>query len=133
MKLWLLNLQLETQMLQRMNTGSLNVHFMVYSSPCYWYTKINAALNHIGLHANSLDPCLCTGHIIDLSNPDTPPSTSPLTLGLYVNDFIYFSEDPNIEQLFESLLSLLITVDFMGTVEWFLGTHFRWNKSDNGV
>ncbi len=60
-------------------------------SPCHWYTKINAALNHIGLHANSSDPCLYTGHINDPSNPDAPPSTSPLTLSLYVDDFIYFS------------------------------------------
>ncbi len=27
---------------------------------------------------------------------------------------------------FEALLSLLITVEFMGTVKWFLGTHFQW-------
>jgi hypothetical protein len=102
-------------------------------SPHHWYTKINAAFSQIGLQANSLDPCLYTGHIIDLSNPGAPPSTSPLTLGLYVDDFIYFSEDPKVEWLFESLLSSLITVNFMGTVEWFLGTHFQWNKLDNKV
>jgi hypothetical protein len=50
-----------------------------------------------------------------------------------VDDFIYFSEDPKVEWFFESLLSLLITVNFMGTVEWFLGTQFQWNKSDNKV
>jgi hypothetical protein len=76
---------------------------------------------------------LYTDHIIDPSNPGAPPSTSPFTFGLYVDDFIYFSEDPKVEWLFESLLSLLITVNFMGTVEWFLGTHFQWNKSDNKV
>ncbi len=91
MKLRLLHLQSETQMLQRTNTGFLNIHF-----PCHWYTKINAALNQIGLQANSLDPCLYTGHIIDPSNPDAPPSTSPLTLGLYADDFIYFSKTPRL-------------------------------------
>ncbi len=95
-------------------------------SPCYWYTKINAALNQIDFQANSSDPCLRTGHIIDPSNPGAPPSTSPLTLGMYVDEFIYFLEDPKVERLFESLLSLLITVNFMGTVEWFLGTQFQW-------
>jgi hypothetical protein len=102
-------------------------------SPCHWYTKINAALKAIGLHANLLDPCLYTGHIINPSNPDAPPTSSPLTLGLYVDDFIYFSDNPNVEQLFEQLLSSLITVDFMGIVEWFLGTHFQWNKTNNEV
>ncbi len=51
-------------------------------SPRHWYTKINVVLNTIGLHANSSDPCLFTGHIIDPSNPDIPPASSPLTLGL---------------------------------------------------
>jgi len=72
MKLRLLNLQSETQMLQRTNTGSLNIHF-----PCHCHTKINAALNQIGLQANLLDPCLYTGHIIDPSNPDVPPLPHP--------------------------------------------------------
>jgi hypothetical protein len=79
------------------------------------YTKINIAINQIGLQANSSDPCLYTGHIIDPFNPDAPPSTFPLTLGLYMDDFIYFSKDPKVERLFESPLSLLIMVNFMGT------------------
>jgi hypothetical protein len=71
--------------------------------------------------------------MIDPSNPDAPPSTSLLTLGLYVDDFFYFLEDPKAERLFGSILSLLIMVKFMGTVEWFLGTRFQFNKSDNKV
>jgi hypothetical protein len=42
-------------------------------------------------------------------------------------------EDPNVERIFEQLLSSLVTVDFIGTVEWFLGTHFQWNKMDDKV
>ncbi len=66
-------------------------------SPHHWYTRINAALNTIDLHANSSDPCLYTGHIIDPSNPDAPPTSSLLTLGLYLDNFIYFSDNPNVE------------------------------------
>jgi hypothetical protein len=98
-------------------------------SPRHLYTKINAALNTIGLHANSSDPCLFTGLIIDPSNPDIPPVSLPLTLGLYVDNFIYFSEDPNVDCLFEQLLSSLVTVNFMGTV----GTHFQWSKTEDEV
>jgi hypothetical protein len=50
-----------------------------------------------------------------------------------VDDFIHFSKDPKVEWLFESILSLLIMVNFMGNVEWFLDTHFQWNKLDNKV
>jgi hypothetical protein len=38
----------------------------------------------------------------------------PLSLGLYVDDFIYFLEDPAVEALFELLLWEWIKVDFMG-------------------
>jgi hypothetical protein len=79
------------------------------------------------------DPCLFTGHIIDPSNPDIPSASSLLTLGIYVDNFIYFLESPNVEHLFEQLLSSLVTVNFMGTVEWFLGTHFQWSNTEDKV
>ena len=47
-------------------------------------------------------------------------------LGLYVDDFLYFSEDPSVEALFCCLLAEWCKVDFMGVVEWFLGIHFAW-------
>ncbi len=31
------------------------------------------------------------------------------------------------------LLSSLVTVDFLGTVDWFLGKHFQWSCHDNKV
>ena len=41
-------------------------------------------------------------------------------MGLYVDDFIYFSNNAAVEEKFQRILSQLINVDFMGTVEWFL-------------
>jgi hypothetical protein len=38
----------------------------------------------------------------------------------------YFSVDPAVEEKFQRVLKELVTVHFMGTVEWFLGTHFQW-------
>ncbi len=46
-----------------------------------------------------------------------------LTLGIYVDDFVYFFENPEVERRFEQLLANLVTVEFMGNVDWFLGTH----------
>jgi hypothetical protein len=70
---------------------------------------------------------------MDPSNPTAEPSSAPLTLGIYVNNFIYFSEDPQVECRFEQLLAYLVKVKFMGTVDWFLGTHFQWLSSDDNV
>ena len=102
-------------------------------SPRHWYNKITAVLNSIGLKPNASDPCMFTG---SLRNPDDPADdipSSPLTLGLYVDDFVYFSEDPEVESRFEQLLARLVTVDFMGTVDWFLGTHFQWSCFNGDV
>ncbi len=93
-------------------------------SPCHWYDKINKILESIGLCPSLEDPCLYTGCIIDPDNPTATLSSVPLSLGLYVDDFVYFSEDPNVEALFCHLLSERCKVDFMGIVEWFLGVHF---------
>jgi hypothetical protein len=93
-------------------------------SPHHWYMKIKTILHSLDLRDNVSDPCLFTDTIVDPSNPAVPSSTAPLTLGLYVDNFIYFSVDPEVERQFEQLLAKLITVEFMGTIDWFLGTHF---------
>jgi hypothetical protein len=54
-------------------------------------------------------------------------SSIPLSLELYVNDFVYFSKDLAIETLFERLLKEWIKVDFMSLAEWFLVIHFLWH------
>ena len=102
-------------------------------SPCHWYDKINAILISIGLTPSLKDPCLYSGLIHDPSDPSSEKSSSPLTLGLYVNDFVYFSEDPAVEALFCRLLSEQCKVDFMGVVEWFLGIHFAWRITPSSV
>jgi hypothetical protein len=88
--------------------------------------KIQPVLNQWDLYQNAYDPCLFTGFVVNPTNPADTPSSVPLTLGLYVNNFIYFLEDPAVEEKFQRLLKDLITVEFMGMVEWFLGTHFQW-------
>ncbi len=93
-------------------------------SPRHWYDKISAILRSIGLIPSLKDPCLYTGFIVDPSNPSSTPSSAMLSLGMYVDDFVYFSEDPAVEALFCRLLAERCKVDFMGIVEWFLGVHF---------
>jgi hypothetical protein len=54
-------------------------------------------------------------------------------MGLYVDDFIYFSENPAVESLFCHLLAKRCKVDFMGIVEWLLGIHFSWRFTSSLV
>ena len=107
--------------------------FGLRRSPRHWYVKIKAILEKLGLRQNAYDPCLFSGNIVDPSNPADSPSSEPLTLGLYVDDFVYFSTDPEVEAEFQCLLKQQVTVDFMGRVEWFLGTHFQWSATPDVV
>ena len=66
--------------------------------------KIRKILNIIGLQQNAYDPCLFSGNIIDPSEPINSPTSSPLTLGLYDDNFVYFLADPAVEEKFEQLL-----------------------------
>ena len=80
-----------------------------------------------GLH----DPCLYQGvplspidrdpiSVTQFPGDQASPTDKPLHLGLYVNYFVYFSEDPEIERRFERLLAAKLKVEFIGTVNWFL-------------
>jgi hypothetical protein len=95
-------------------------------SPRHWYEKIDSILCSIGLIHNAHDPCFYTGIVRDPHNSSATQSSAPLSIGLYVDDFVYFSKDPEVESLFEHLFQDQVKVDFMGLVEWFLGIHFSW-------
>jgi Reverse transcriptase (RNA-dependent DNA polymerase). len=65
-------------------------------SPRHWYETAKQALTTIGLKSCPNAPCIFSGPIL----PDKPP----LYVGIYVDDFIYFSSDPEVEQTFETIL-----------------------------
>ena len=93
-------------------------------SPKHWYDHIAAAFRRLGLKPCPHDPCVFTGRII----ADGPL----LYVGLYVDDFTYFSSSPAVEQLFEELLGNELDVEFMGVVTWFLGSLFTWDTLPDG-
>jgi hypothetical protein len=66
-------------------------------SPRHWYNKINRILKSIGLEPSLEDPCLFTSFLKDPDDPTSVPSSAPLSIGLYVDDFIYFSENPAVD------------------------------------
>ncbi len=103
-------------------------------SPQHWYQTIDAILRSVGLIPSTHDPSFYTSFIRDPRNLSDPRnSSSPLSLGLYVDNFVYFSKDPKVKKLFECLLHQWIKVDFMGLTEWFLGIHFLWRFTNLDV
>jgi len=94
-------------------------------SPRHWYDRISKLLTDIGLSKCPNAPCIFTGTIIQ--------GKSPLYLGLYVDDFVYFLESTEVEEAFEKKLGKLTKVDFMGTVSHFLGIKFQWRLTENNV
>jgi hypothetical protein len=105
----------------------------LWRSQPHWYDKINAILRSIGLTPLLKDLCLYTGFVRDPLDLLSVITTVPLSLGVYVDDFVYFSKDPAVETLFCCLLSKGCKVDFMGIVEWFLGVHFTWRITPSSV
>eukprot|EP00956_Cyclotella_meneghiniana_P012602 scaffold17913_cov36-Cyclotella_meneghiniana.AAC.1 len=123
-------------------------------SPHHWYNMFTKALKDIGLSPSLHDPCLFSGTLSQHdSTPSTPvtasptvasPSASsstsspaestpaPIHVGIYVDDFVFYSTDPAQEQLFMEALKKRVVVDFMGPVDWFLGTAFTWKRHDDG-
>jgi hypothetical protein len=66
-------------------------------SPFHWYQNIRSILLGMNLSQSPHDPCVFYGRL----RPDLPF----IYLGLYVDDFKFFSASDEAEQLFEQLLS----------------------------
>ena len=73
-------------------------------SPRHWYQKAKAAFLSLGLKTYANSPCSFTGTILK--------NKPPLYLCLYVDDFIFFSESPEVERIFQEKLSKLLKVEY---------------------
>ena len=88
----------------------------------------------MGLEASPHDTCLLYGVPVNPSYTETISAVQPQPhVGLYVDDFVFYSSDPTQEALFKTLLQEHIQVDFMGDVDYFLGTKFTWPKKNKGT
>jgi hypothetical protein len=93
-------------------------------APKLWFDKLSTHLLAMGLRSSPNSPCLFVGTLL--------PGEPPIYLGIYVDDIIYFSPSDVVEIKFESLLSSIGNVDFMGQVTHFLGIEFTWQSLPNG-
>ena len=70
-------------------------------------------------------PCVFTGTLI--------PGEPPLYLGLYVDDFAYFSPSDKVEAKFKELMDNKYDVSYDETLDWFLGIKFQLTESDTAL
>jgi hypothetical protein len=98
-------------------------------SPHHWYNMFCAALKDIGLEQSVHYPCLFSGN---LKTDNSPTSKSKLHVSIYVNDFVFYSEDSEAEKAFQQQLKTKVKVDLMGDVDYFLGTAFTWKHLPGG-
>ena len=100
-------------------------------SPKHWYEMASTALLEMGLTQSTHDPCLFYGIPSSPAHP-AQPGDEPITVGLYVDDMVYFSDNDDIEHRFEKILASQFKISFLGVVNWFLGTHFTWRDHADG-
>jgi len=96
----------------------------LWRAPKLWFDKLSNNLKAMGLENTPNSPCLLKGILI--------PGDQPIYVGIYVDDIIYFSPSSYVEKRFESLLSTIGNVDFMGQVSHFLGIEFTWKHLPGG-
>jgi hypothetical protein len=94
---------------------------------------ITKILTDIGLTPSPHDPCLFSGVIQSPLITTTSSNCKPVHVGIYIDDFMFFSEDPTEEENFKTALcTCTVPIDWMGTVDYFLGTAFNWKRHPDG-
>ena len=91
----------------------------------YWHKTIS---NHLteDMNFEFMDHDRCVFKCTPL------PGEPPIYVGLYVDDFIYYSKSDKVEAWFETNLKSHVKVDFLGTATWFLGQRYDWCTDDDG-
>ena len=90
-------------------------------SPMHWYKNISTFFHSIGLKSSPNSPCVFSGELI--------PGQPPLYLGLYIDDFAYFSSSDTVEQKFKELMDSKYSVSYENSLDWFLGMKFDWSET----
>ena len=86
-------------------------------SPRHWYEKAKSILLSMGLKQVTGSPCMFYGEILQ--------GQPPLYIGIYVDDFIFFSKSDTVEQHFQQRFGDAITTTFDEEISHFLGIAFH--------
>ena len=95
--------------------------------PHHWYNIIKVIILNLGLNPSPYDPCILSGI---LTNSYFLACTSDLQyqlhIGIYVDDFVFYSSDSAQEEFFKTLIQEQIQVEFIVNVDYLLGIAFNW-------
>ena len=95
-------------------------------SPHHWFERfVEVLVKQMGFTQCANDPCMLEGTPIK--------GEPPIYIGIYVDDFIYFSKSDAVEKWFERTLKEHVKVEFMGSVSYFLGSRYVWYHTENGL
>ena len=93
-------------------------------SPRHWYNKAKSVLESIGLKRVKNSNCIFSGIVLK-GHP-------PIYVGLYVDDFIFFSASDKVEEAFQQKFGAEVKTTFDGDVSHFLGISFNNIRHDDG-
>ena len=93
-------------------------------SPRHWYETCKSTLIKLGLKPCPNAPCIILRTLIE--------GQPPLYLGLFVDDFFFFSESPEVEQKFQQDFGQQYKVDFQSEVTHLLGVKFTCTRRKDG-
>ena len=79
----------------------------------------------MGLITSAYDHYIYSSCIRDPSNPLNAPTSVPLAINIYVDDFVLFSASINTEAKVQIILTRIILKDSL--------THFTWHVSDDAL
>ena len=92
-------------------------------SPRHWYEKAKSVLESIGLKRVHNSNCIFSGIVIK-GHP-------PIYIGIYVDDFIYFSASDEVEKVFEEKFGKAVKTKFDGDITHFLGITFNCKRHED--
>lgn len=81
-------------------------------SPRHWYELATKTLKQIGFIQSTHAPCIFVGTII--------PHQPPIYLGLYVDDFMFFSQSRKVEEKFQHEFSSKLKCTFSEKIDYFI-------------
>ena len=93
-------------------------------SPRHFYDLAKKTLLSIGMKQHPSSPNIFSGVLL--------PGKPPLYLGLFVDDFIYYSESDEVEKEFERNFGSKMKMEFNGPLDYFLGINFDCKQSPDG-
>ena len=100
--------------------GSYAIPYVNYTTVFHAKWKDRQILRSMHLQLIKQYPCLYSGFIIDPDNPSDSPLLGPLPIGLYLDDFIYFSTY-DVKDKFQK-----ISQGWKLWISWVLWSGFSW-------